>query len=90
MMVCCLLVVRSTEDTKMYQNLSLTTMIGPIVDKNMRSLSIDNLTNDSEYNCKLLYLMKLRRKLLLAELELTIRRISHPIYELTLYQHPIR
>lgn len=56
-MVCSLEAVLSVKDTKIYQNLSSTTMIGPIVDKNMRSLSIENLTNDSEYYHKLLYLL---------------------------------
>uniref|UniRef100_A0A2S2PEV1 Uncharacterized protein n=1 Tax=Schizaphis graminum TaxID=13262 RepID=A0A2S2PEV1_SCHGA len=37
---------------KVYQHLPLAIMIGPIIDKNMRTLGIKNLKNDNSWNSK--------------------------------------
>jgi len=40
--------VLPTHNFRAYQHLPLNIIIGPIIDKNMHSLSIGKLTNDSE------------------------------------------
>jgi len=55
MIFCSLGFVFPVENIKLHQHsIPSAIMIGPIIDRNMRSLSIENLTKDSEY----LYIIK--------------------------------